>query len=146
MARGVNKVILIGNLGQDPETRYAPSGDAITTLSLATNEQWTDKQSGEKREKTEWHRIVFFGKPAEIIAEYATKGSVLYVEGQLQTRKWEDQEGKDRYTTEIKGRNFQFLGGGSQQGGGQRSAPAQRQEAPAQAATEEPVLDDDIPF
>jgi len=129
---GVNKVILIGNLGNDPEMRTLDTGSMVTTLSLATSESWKDKNTGEKREKTEWHRVVFWGKPGEIITQYATKGSKLYVEGSLETRKWQDQEGNDRYTTEIKGRDFQFLGGGQQ--GSPQSA-----EAP-------PADGDDIPF
>ena len=147
MARGVNKVILIGNLGQDPETRYTTGGVAVTNVNLATNESWTDKQSGQKVEKTEWHKVVFFGRSAEVISEYAKKGTVLYVEGSIETEKWQDKEGNDRYTTKVKGRNFQFLGGGEGRSTGAtperatdtgHSAPA-----PQQA---EAVLDDEIPF
>ena len=101
MARGVNKVILVGNLGQNPEMRYTQTNTAVATLSIATSESWKDKDSGEQREKTEWHRVVFFGKLAEIAEQYLDKGSQLYVEGKLQTRKWQDKEGNDRYTTEI---------------------------------------------
>ena len=101
MARGVNKVILVGNLGKDPETRYMPSGSAVTNLTLATSESWKDKQTGEQQDRTEWHKIAMFGRLAEIAAEYLRKGSQIYVEGKLRTRKWQDKEGKDRYTTEI---------------------------------------------
>jgi single-strand DNA-binding protein len=152
MARGINKVILIGNLGADPETRYTPSGTAITNLRIATTESWKDRQSGEQQERTEWHRVVMFDRLAEIAAEYLRKGSQVYIEGQLQTRKWQDQQGQDRYTTEIRARDMQMLGGrpgagapasdepgggysrGGQGGGGRSPEPS------------EPVLDDDIPF
>ncbi|MBU6460923.1 MAG: single-stranded DNA-binding protein [Proteobacteria bacterium] len=106
----VNKVILVGNLGKDPEVRYAPSGDAIANITLATSEQWKDK-SGEKQEKTEWHRVVFFGKQAEIVSQYLKKGSQVYIEGRLQTRKWQGQDGQDRYTTEVVADRMQMLGG-----------------------------------
>jgi single-strand DNA-binding protein len=115
MARGVNKVILVGTLGKDPETRYMPSGSAVTNLRIATNEQWKDKQTGEQQEHTEWHSIAMFGRLAEIAAEYLRKGSQVYVEGKLRTRKWQDKEGKDRYTTEIVADEMQMLGG---KGGG----------------------------
>jgi single-strand DNA-binding protein len=115
MARGVNKVILVGNLGKDPETRYMPSGSAVTNLTLATSESWKDKQSGEAQERTEWHKIAMFGRLAEIAAEYLRKGSQIYIEGKLRTRKWQDKEGKDRYTTEIVADEMQMLGG---KGGG----------------------------
>jgi single-strand DNA-binding protein len=115
MARGVNKVILVGTLGKDPETRYMPSGSAVTNLRIATNEQWKDKQTGEQQERTEWHSIAMFGRLAEIAAEYLRKGSQVYVEGKLRTRKWQDKEGKDRYTTEIVADEMQMLGG---KGGG----------------------------
>jgi len=118
MARGVNKAILIGHLGRDPEVRYSPSGAAVANVSIATTEQWRDKNSGEQQEKTEWHRIVFFGRLAEIVGEYLKKGSQVYVEGRLQTRKWQDKEGNDRYTTEIVANDMQMLGG---RGGGQGS-------------------------
>ena len=111
MARGVNKVILVGNLGQKPEMRYTQTNTAIATLSIATSESWKDKDSGELREKTEWHRVVFFGKLAEIAEQYLDKGSQLYVEGKLQTRKWQDKEGNDRYTTEILGNSWAQAGG-----------------------------------
>ncbi|MEF3194010.1 MAG: single-stranded DNA-binding protein [Halothiobacillaceae bacterium] len=110
MARGVNKVILIGHLGLDPETRYMPSGGAVTHLRIATNENWTDK-NGEKQERTEWHRVVLFGRLAEIAAEYLRKGQQVYIEGSLRTRKWQDKEGRDQYTTEIVANDMQMLGG-----------------------------------
>ncbi|WP_299977070.1 single-stranded DNA-binding protein [uncultured Pseudoteredinibacter sp.] len=113
--RGVNKVIIVGNCGQDPETKYLPSGSAVTNISVATSDSWTDKQSGQKQERTEWHRIVFFNRLAEIAGEYLRKGSQVYVEGRLQTRKWQDQSGQDRYTTEIVANEMQMLGG--RQGG-----------------------------
>ena len=109
MSNGVNKVILIGNLGQKPEMRYTATNSAVANLSIATTESWKDKESGEMRDKTEWHRVVFFGKPAETIERYLDKGSKIYVEGKLQTRKWQDKDGKDRWTTEIVGRQFNFL-------------------------------------
>lgn len=122
MARGINKVILIGNLGQDPEVRFTPSGTAVATLSLATSDTWTDRQSGQKNERTEWHRIVLFNKLAEIAQQYVKKGSKLYIEGQLRTRKWQDQGGQDRYSTEIVARDMQMLDSAAQghQGGGGR--------------------------
>ncbi|MHB8346582.1 MAG: single-stranded DNA-binding protein [Acidiferrobacterales bacterium] len=110
MARGINKVILVGHLGKDPEVRYSPNGGAIANITLATSESWKDKTSGEKQERTEWHRIVFFGRLAEIAGEYLKKGAQIYVEGRLQTRKWQDKEGKDRYTTEIVAGDMQMLG------------------------------------
>lgn len=119
-SRGINKVILVGNLGQDPEVRYMPNGGAVANLTLATSESWRDKQSGETREKTEWHRVAIFGKLAEIAGEYLRKGSQVYIEGSLQTRKWQDQSGQDRYTTEVVvnvGGVMQMLGG--RQGGGE---------------------------
>lgn len=116
MARGINKVTIVGNLGDDPEVKYMPSGGAVTNISVATSESWKDKQTGEKKEKVEWHRIVFFNKLAEIAGEYLKKGSQVYVEGSLRTRKWQDQSGQDRYTTEIVGSEMQMLGG--RQGGG----------------------------
>ena len=109
MSNGVNKVILIGNLGQKPEMRYTATNSAVANLSIATTESWKDKESGEMREKTEWHRVVFFGKPAETIERYLDKGSKIYVEGKLQTRKWQDKDGNDRWTTEIVGSQFNFL-------------------------------------
>ena len=149
MARGVNKVILIGNLGADPETRYMPSGSAVTNIRVATSESWRDKQTGEQQERTEWHRVAFFGRLAEIAAEYLRKGSQVYVEGKLRTRKWQDNQGNDRYSTEIIGDEMQMLGGRSGAG-----APAPMDAAPAPAAAPAPQqaasppddLDDDIPF
>ena len=111
MARGINKVILVGNLGADPETRYTASGSAVTNISLATTDSWRDKASGEQQERTEWHRVVFFNRLAEIAGEYLRKGRQVYVEGRLQTRKWQDQNGQDRYTTEIVANEMQMLGG-----------------------------------
>ncbi len=158
----VNKVILVGNLGRDPETRYSPDGAAMTNVSLATTSQWKDKGTGEKREETEWHRVAFFGRLAEIAGEYLRKGSQVYVEGRLRTRKWQDKDsGQDRYSTEIVADVMQMLG--SRQGGGapmdEESRPparsgtgAPRAGAPAKAAAKEPAaggvadLDDDIPF
>ncbi len=121
MARGVNKVILVGNLGKDPETRYMPSGSAVTNLRIATAESWKDKQSGEQQERTEWHSVAMFGRLAEIAAEYLRKGSQVYIEGKLRTRKWQDKEGKDRYTTEIVADEMQMLGG---KGGGSGASAA----------------------
>ena len=115
MARGVNKVILLGNLGADPETRYTASGSAVTNIRLATTDSWRDKQSGERQERTEWHRVVFFNRLAEVVAEYLRKGSQCYIEGRLQTRKWQGQDGQDRYSTEIVANEMQMVGG---RGGG----------------------------
>ena len=113
MAKGtVNKVVLLGRLGADPEVRYMPSGNAVANLRLATNESYKDKQTGQAVDNTEWHRVVMFGKPAEVIAEYCKKGSQLYIEGRIRTNKWQDNQGQDRYTTEIVGKEFQFIGGG----------------------------------
>jgi single-strand DNA-binding protein len=143
MARGVNKVILIGNLGRDPEVRYMPSGSAVANVTIATSEQWKDKQSGERQERTEWHNVVFFNRLAEIVGEYLKKGSKVYIEGSLRTRKWQDKNtGADRYTTEIVASDMQMLDsrGGAGEGGGQR------QDQPREEAMAEPDLDDDIPF
>ncbi|GAB6043749.1 single-stranded DNA-binding protein [Endothiovibrio diazotrophicus] len=120
MARGINKVILVGNLGKDPEVKYMPSGSAVTNITIATSESWKDKQTGEQQERTEWHRVVFFNRLAEIAGEYLRKGSQVYVEGSLRTRKWQGQDGQDRYTTEIVANEMQMLGsrGGGGQGGG----------------------------
>lgn len=174
-SRGINKVILVGNLGNDPEIRYMPSGGAVANITIATSETWRDKATGEQREKTEWHRVALFGKLAEVAGEYLRKGSQVYIEGQLQTRKWQDQSGQDRYTTEVvvQGYNgiMQMLGGrqqganapmggqAPQQGNwGQPQQPTQqaphpqstRQQAPQQAQPQynEPPMDfdDDIPF
>ena len=124
MARGVNKVILVGNLGKDPETRYMPSGSAVTNLTLATSESWKDKQTGENQERTEWHKVAMFGKLAEIAAEYLRKGSQVYIEGKLRTRKWQDKEGKDRWTTEIVADEMNMLGGKGGGGAAGASAPS----------------------
>ena len=169
MARGINKVILVGNLGADPETRYTASGSAITNIRIATSESWRDKQTGENQERTEWHRVVFFNRLAEIAGEYLRKGSQVYVEGSLRTRKWQDQSGQDRYSTEIVASEMQMLGsrGGEmgarpqQQSSGFRDTPPQQQ-APQQQqqpggggqpaaqqqapAVEDNFTDDDIPF
>jgi single-strand DNA-binding protein len=142
-ARGVNKVILIGNLGQDPETRYMPSGGAVTKLRVATNESWKDKQTGEQQERTEWHRVTMFGRLAEIAAEYLRKGSQVYLEGRLQTSKWQDKDGNDRYMTEVIANEMQMLGG---RGGG--AAPAMSTGGAAASAAQPAAddFDDDIPF
>jgi single-strand DNA-binding protein len=154
MARGINKVILIGNLGADPETRYMPSGGAVTNLRLATSENWKDKNTGEMQERTEWHRVVLFGKLAEIAAEYVRKGSKVYIEGRLQTRKWQDKEGRDNYTTEIVANDMQMLdsrGGGApsgtSEGGGGYGAPrGGGGSAPSQPGPDSGGWDDDVPF
>lgn len=168
MARGINKVILVGTLGRDPETKYTPSGGAITNVSIATSEQWKDKNSGERQERTEWHRVVFYNKLAEIAGQYLRKGQQVYVEGRLQTRKWQGQDGQDRYTTEIIADEMQMLGGRSEggnmgefnapppsaaatsgsgnYGGGRPSAPpANTNSAPA-GRNDFEDFDDDIPF
>ncbi|MES2662750.1 MAG: single-stranded DNA-binding protein [Pseudomonadota bacterium] len=174
MARGINKVILVGNLGKDPETRYTPNSVAITTLTVATSETWKDKVSGENQEKTEWHRVVLFNRLAEIGAEYLRKGSKVYIEGKLQTRKWQDKDGADRYTTEIVGNELQMLdsrnaGGGNSDseaphgepsdygmsggsdysssqshGPASRSAPSNNRRAPAHQSTPSMVSNDDL--
>ncbi len=152
----VNKVILVGNLGKDPETRYMPNGEAVTNITLATTDTWKDKSSGDKREATEWHRVVFFRKLAEIASQYLRKGSQVYIEGSLKTRKWQDKDGQDRYTTEIVADEMKMLG--SRQGGGMAdydSGPSEgMSSAPTRAAKPasgaSPVglndMDDDIPF
>ena len=133
MARGINKVIIVGNCGQDPETRYLPSGGAVTNMSLATSESWKDKNTGEQQERTEWHKVVFFNRLGEIAGEYLKKGSKVYVEGSLRTRKWQGQDGSDRYTTEIVASEMQMLDSrGGQEGGGggggyQQNRPQQNQ-------------------
>ncbi len=154
MARGVNKAILVGNLGRDPEVRYSPNGQAVANVTLATSESWKDKTSGEKQEKTEWHRVVFFGRLAEIAGEYLKKGAQIYVEGRLQTRKWTDKDGHDRYTTEIVANDMQMLG--SRGGAGAPSIDNFNQDQPADntgstgAKKTTPAVagefDDDIPF
>ncbi len=161
MARGINKVILVGNLGRDPEMRYTPSGSAVANLALATSESWKDKQTGENQERTEWHRVVMFNRLGEIAGEYLKKGSKVYIEGKLQTRKWQDNSGQDRYTTEIVANEMQMLdsrsGGGGMSGGGMndfdqsQSAPQrapQQQQAQQQPAGKGAFddFDDDIPF
>ena len=153
MARGINKVIIVGNLGGDPETRYMPSGAAVTNLTVATNESWKDKQTGEQKERTEWHKVAMFNRLAEIAAEYLRKGSQVYIEGKLRTRKWQDQNGNDRWTTEIIADEMQMLGGrggagggggnfggGAPSGGGQQGGGS----APPQPGPDD--FDDDIPF
>ena len=164
MAKGINKVILIGNMGAEPETRYLPSGGAVTNIRLATSESWKDKNTGQQQERTEWHRVVFFNRLAEIAGEYLHKGSKVYIEGALRTRKWQDKEGKDQYTTEIVANEMQMLdsrgggGGGGMSGGDDYGssggfAPEPRQpparapaSAPAGKSDEPPAWDDDIPF
>jgi single-strand DNA-binding protein len=162
MARGINKVILIGHLGQDPEVRALPSGSSIANLRIATTESWKDKQSGEFKEQTEWHTVVLFGRTAEVAAEYLKKGSQVFIEGRLRTRKWQDKTGNDRYSTEIVGNDMQMLGGRGQGGGaagGGGGREASRAAAPAStpsggsgefsdapATSTEHDFDDDIPF
>jgi len=164
MARGINKVILIGHLGADPESRAMPSGMTVANLRLATTESWKDKQSGEQQERTEWHSVALFGRLGEIAAEYLRKGSQVYIEGRLRTRKWQDKEGRDRYTTEIVGNEMQMLGGrgggaagaaaGGASGGyaggyaeaGPRSEPSENVSAGAGAGASHQEFDDDIPF
>ncbi len=148
MARGVNKVILVGNLGNEPETKYMPSGSAVTNISVATNESWKDKETGERVDRTEWHRVAMFNRLAEIAGEYLHKGSQVYIEGRIRTRKWQDKEGQDRYTTEIIADQMQMLGGRGQASDmpdnfEKRPAPAARQST---APRPEPEFDDDIPF
>lgn len=163
MARGVNKVILVGNLGRDPEVRYTASGSAVANVTIATTDSWKDKSTGEKNEKTEWHRVVMFARLGEIAGEYLKKGSQVYIEGRLQTRKWQDREGQDRYTTEIVANDMQMLGGRGgggggdyAQGGSEEYAQAMPQDdrsesRPAPAASpsgggQNDDFDDDIPF
>ena len=158
MARGINKVILVGNLGQDPETRAMPSGKAVTNVRIATSDGWKDKTTGEQKESTEWHSVVFFDRLAEVAAEYLRKGSQVYVEGRLRTRKWQDKSGNDRYTTEIVASEMQMLGGrGGQSGGGMGAgsggasarsagAPAEEFQPATAGAKGDDTLDDDIPF
>lgn len=160
MARGVNKVILVGNCGQDPEVRYMPSGGAVTNISIATSESWKDKNTGDQQERTEWHRVVFFNRLAEIVEQYVKKGTKLYVEGSLRTRKWQGQDGQDRYTTEIVASEMQMLDSRGSQGGFEQQPPAEMapsapqssgQQQASQAAEPAPQaqssdFDDDIPF
>lgn len=150
MARGINKVILIGNLGAEPEVRFMPSGQAVANVRLATNETWRDRETGESQERTEWHRVVFFGKLADIVKEYLHKGSQIFVEGRIQTKKWQDKDGHDRYSTEIIANEMQMLGA---RGGGtapfENEPPGERAPAPS-ASPASPAaaadFDDDIPF
>ncbi len=155
MARGVNKVILVGNLGQDPDVRYTPSNTAVVNISVATAESWTDKNTNQRQERTEWHRVVMFNRLAEIAGEYLRKGSQVYLEGKLQTRKWTDKDGQDRYTTEIVASEMQMLGGRAGGGGGgdtsfeprrSNNAPASAPAPAPQSMGPEPDFDDDIPF
>lgn len=146
MARGVNKVILIGNLGNDPETRYTAGGAAVANVSLATTDSWRDKESGEQQDRTEWHRVVFFGRLAEIVSEYLHKGSQIYIEGRIQTRKWQDKDGNDRYTTEIVANEMQMLGSRGGTGGMDRPEPERAGSKPATKQSEDDFVDDDIPF
>ncbi len=159
MSRGINKVILVGNLGRDPEVKYMPSGGAVTNVTIATSESWKDKQSGEQQERTEWHRVVFFNRLAEIAGEYLRKGRQVYIEGSLRTRKWQGQDGQDRYTTEIVASEMQMLGGrGDDMGGGGGGRPSggggggggygggDRQSGPPPMSEPQMDPDDDIPF
>ena len=153
MARGINKAIIVGNLGRDPEVRYTANGSAVANITVATSESWKDKQSGERQERTEWHRVVFFGRLAEIAEEYLKKGAQVYIEGSIRTRKWQDKEsGQDRYTTEIVARDMQMLGsrGGEASGGSGDDYSGAASSATASsgggASGRDPDLDDDIPF
>jgi len=155
MARGINKVIIVGNLGQDPDTKAMPSGMTVANLRIATSESWKDKQTGEMKEQTEWHSVALFGRLAEIAGEYLRKGSQVYIEGRLRTRKWQDKQGNDRYTTEIVGNDMQMLGGGRGGMGGEgRSSGGGRSQGsdpgygePVRSSTEkDETFDDDIPF
>lgn len=154
MAHGINKVILVGNLGTDPDVKYLPSGSAVTNVSLATSDSWKDKNTGAVQDRTEWHRVVFFNRLAEIAGEYLKKGSQIYVEGRIQTRKWQDKQGIDRYSTEIVANEMQMLGGrggevGSSANFGGGHAQAQQQQSPQSPPTSqapEPEFDDDVPF
>jgi single-strand DNA-binding protein len=155
MARGVNKVILIGNLGADPETRSMPSGMTVANIRIATSESWKDKQSGEQKERTEWHNVALFGRLGEIAGEYLRKGAQVYIEGSLRTRKWQDKEGRDRYTTEVIASDMQMIGGrgaggGGGGGGGSTGSYETRERAPsgeaAPAGASAEGFDDDIPF
>ena len=155
MARGINKVILVGNLGADPEVRYMPSGGAVANITIATSESWKDKQTGEPQERTEWHRVVFFNRLAEIVGEYLRKGSKVYVEGSLRTRKWQDQAGVERNTTEIVAAEMQMLDGRGAGGAAQGNAPQSHAQSSQQMPSAMPAsatagvneeFDDDIPF
>jgi len=150
MARGVNKAIIVGNLGQDPEVRYTASGTAVTNVSVATTDSWKDRQSGEQKERTEWHRVVFFSPLAEIAAEYLKKGSQVYIEGRIQTEKWQDKDGNDRWTTKIVARDMNMLGsrgGGDIQGGpAPDSGSAPESSSGGSSGFSDSEFDDDIPF
>jgi len=151
MARGINKVIIVGNLGQDPDTKAMPSGMTVCNLRIATSESWRDKQSGEMKEQTEWHSVAMFGRLAEIAGEYLRKGSQVYIEGRLRTRKWQDKNGNDRYTTEIVANEMQMLGGGRGMSGegrasGGRASGGESDGEPVRSSTEKDDFDDDIPF
>lgn len=137
--RGINKVIIVGNLGQDPKTAYMPSGSAVTNISIATSESWKDKQTGEQKERTEWHKVAMFGRLAEVAAEYLKKGAQVYIEGKLRTRKWQDRDGADRWTTEIIASEMQMLGVSNIQ----QPAPYHQPSAPQESSDD---FDDDIPF
>ncbi|TCP95243.1 single-strand binding protein [Cricetibacter osteomyelitidis] len=159
---GINKAIIVGRLGNDPEMRTMPNGDAVATLSIATSESWNDRNTGERREQTEWHRVIFYRRQAEVCGEYLRKGSLVYVEGSIRTRKWQDQNGQDRYSTEIQGNTMQMLGSRNDNMGGQNdynqqpsqprynsaptSRPAPQQSAPVQQAEPPMDFDDEIPF
>ncbi|GIS86330.1 MAG: single-stranded DNA-binding protein [Woeseia sp.] len=144
MARGINKVIIVGNLGADPDSRAMPSGNAVTNISVATSESWNDRETGEKQEKTEWHRVVFFNRLAEIAAQYLKKGSQVYVEGKLQTRKWEDKEGNERWTTEVVANQMQMLGDRMSNDMSNDNASSSQSSSDNDFSTDE--FDDDIPF
>jgi len=144
MARGINKVILIGNLGADPEVRYTPANTAVCNISVATTDQWRDKQSGEQQEKTEWHKVVMFNRLGEIAGEYLRKGSKVYIEGRLQTRKWQGQDGQDRYTTEIVANEMQMLDGRSGAAPMDDAGYGSRQQQPKQPRQPSPPADDDL--
>jgi len=157
MARGINKVILIGNLGADPETRAMPSGTTVANLRVATSESWRDKQTGEQQERTEWHRVALFGRLAEVAGEYLRKGSQVYIEGSLRTRKWQDKQGNERYSTEIVGNDLQMLGGRggagagtsaspAAAGAGSAGAPSYAEETAGGGSARSEEFDDDIPF
>lgn len=151
MARGINKVILVGNLGADPETRYMPSGGAVTNMRIATSESWKDKQTGEQKDRTEWHNVAMFGRLAEIAAEYLRKGSQVYIEGKLRTRKWQDKDGNDRWTTEVIADEMQMLGGRGGSGGGggggsSRGSDDSYGPGPSSQSGPDGDFDDEIPF
>lgn len=153
MSRGINKVILVGNLGNDPDTRYTAGGAAVAHISLATTDSWKDKETGQQQDRTEWHRVVFFGRLAEIVGEYLRKGSQVYIEGRLRTNKWQDKSGNDRYTTEIVANEMQMLGGrGGAVSGNDQAQPPMSDDLPqsgpgsSPASADNDFVDDDIPF